>query len=118
MLTAVTETSSAFDCCMTGISREDILALPAIMQNIIPITADLISNKIRRNIISRDKKVMTDAPFRNITLWLWQSLHTEALIILKIAAIIAIIDNTTAAFPMGNIQKSSRNFLPMIVCIT
>ena len=118
ILTAVPDVILVFVMCKTGTSKDERLAFPAKMQNIIGISADLISSLIRMQIVSNDIKVIIEAPFKNITLWLWHILHTEALTMLNTAATIAITDNIVAAFPEVILQKSSRNFLPITVCIT
>ena len=117
MLTAVPETILRLVKCRTGTSNDVKLALPAKTQNIIAISGVLILKIKHVQIVSSDKNVITEAFFKNTTLWLWHILQTDALIILKAAAIIAIIERTTAAFAVGIQQKSSKNFLPIIACI-
>ncbi len=68
MLTAVTETASLLDCCITGIISDEILAFPAITQKINPAKAERISKYIIVNTVSKHTNVTTEAPFKNKTL--------------------------------------------------
>ena len=99
ILTAVPEIIFLFVACKTGTRSADKLAFPASTQNINAIKVVFISSQIKMHIVRSEIKVITDAPFKNLTLWLWQILQAQALIILKTAATIAIIDKIIAALP-------------------
>lgn len=114
MLTAVPDTIFLFVRCRTGTKRDVRLAFPARTKNIRAMYPVRILNIKHKHIINKLINVITEAFFKNITLWLWHILQKEALIILKIAAMTAIIDRTTEAFEGAIIQKSSKNFFPII----
>ena len=114
MLTAVPDTIFLFVRCRTGTNKDVRLALPARIKNIRAMYPVLILNIKHKHIINRLTNVITEAFFKNITLWLWQIIKKDALIILKIAAMTAIIDKTIEAFEGTIIQKSSKNFLPIM----
>ena len=117
ILTAVPDTIFLFVKCKTGTNNEVKLAFPAKTKNIIAIKLVLILNIKHKQIIKSETNVIIEAFFKKTTLWLWHILQTEAFIILKAAAIIAIIESVIADFAVGIPQKSSRNFLPIIACI-
>ena len=117
MLTAVLEINFLFVKCNTGTKRELKLALAASMQKIIATKSVLMSKNSNIHNANNEQKVMTEAFFKNLTLWLWNILQIYALIMLNTAAITAIQERTIAAFEVVIKQKSSRNCLPIIVCI-
>ena len=117
ILTAVPDTIFLFVKCRTGTRSDVRLALAAKMQKITAIASVRIFKIRNKHISSSDTNVMTDAFFKNITLWLWHILQKEAFTMLKTAAITAMPESTIAALEDDIRQKSSRNFLPKIAWI-